>query len=239
MRALDVGKLAKSCQEELDRIADAFRRGIVDHRQAVLECGRLCHELCVTRLADGFQTFGTRAMISDHLKQVCGRRVDVGKMVCCHWIVSLLGDGDAGRLSLEALFMFYPFMHRDWRHDQFRIKEGFESRARQLFGKARDEGWIREKVRQLVTKQMPGEAFRHRAGPGRPKDNGIPDKFRRGNGVEVENPLLLTKEATPRDLAEMIAEMIRSHPEPETVARWILMEKGMAALFGTSKKKVG
>lgn len=49
------------------------------------------------------------------------------------------------------------------------------------------------------------------------------------------NPLLRTRNATPKDLAEMVAEMVTGHPEPEAVVGELLRHRTFRSLLEKAK----
>lgn len=187
---------------------DTLKQANQSLTRARLDVGRAMCNVIVSRHERGYSSRSTRILLADYMRRHTGDTVEIGRLVNVYQTVVLLGDGDSGDLTWSSLFRMYHLIQQ--REDKWYIRSGYETKARELFAKARTGKWSSNTTARAVG-ELVGKPVQVISGS---------VKRIRGKYNKIDTKPIKTD---PRDMADHIAEMIFKHHDSRRVMR-VLME---------------
>lgn len=225
-----------------------WSREKIRHRNVMIQVGGILQQFIVERVQQGdglneaeqiAQRLRREQAIAEASKCLHLDNHRLNELITVHAVVSLLSapSGDIGQLSYSALRWFRVAVQRTkgilcrarvkkpgeiWPSERevWRIRSGLEEKAKNLFQRAVAEGWNEGKIRKALAEaklvqDRPSVCL-----------NFNPDT------KKIFNPITASKVATPKDVTEMVVEMIENSSDPESVV--YLLEQELKKL----KRKV-
>lgn len=228
--------LAETVAELTEKAVLALRRGRDASRDALIECGGYCYEILLAWVADdGGVSYGARKRLAERLSEEAGYRVDVHRLVRDNRIAALLSGGrPLGRLGIYALRLFYPCIRRartapgygtrkenratrpQVKGEEYELVPSVAERATALFAEACEGGWPAHRVKEEVAALFGGRPPKEDLSLGGEKDcKPVATDWKAA-----------ARQASPKDLAEMIVNLVSASRDPAAAWREVQQAGG-------------
>lgn len=224
-----------TAEEMLEGIERAWLTSRANYRDSMLRIGRLLHEYILQGLQEGDQLgedqrieqgISRRRLVERAEERLKAPRGKVNELVCAAMGVELLwGDKPLEGMSYSCLRYLYLVIERGRLtkevvhrrkgevregtrlpsdRERWQVRKGMEKEARQIFRTAIREAWTSDRFRQALVELRKGHGYE-----GKTCWNQIKEPALDWMGV--------ARTADPKDLVEMLLQIIRNSRHPERV----------------------
>jgi hypothetical protein len=202
--------------ELLDRAAELYRDSAREHRDILLECGRLLHEFVISHLRGGEKMtkeerkrkgFTRDQAISAAAERMGVDGARVRDLIRASMTVDLLSEGGhVGELPWCVIHVLGRFTRCDRKTEDWQVRPDIGHDAKETFRAAAKDGMTKIEAQGITELLCKGNAY--------------PERRKRQAHIQRKTLISLLpviRSGSPGDVAEMLYELVRESSSPRTV----------------------